>query len=491
MSASRERKKRMTQEGQPAPQKNPPKKKKVRESVIFAIVVILIPVIVFGSVFGYQAYWRNATVLTVGDHTVTTSQFNYFYRGAVNSMYSTYGNYLSLLGIDTSVALDEQKNPSAENDQTWAEYFSENAKTNAVNLYTVYDAAKAQGFTLSEEALHEIEEELNAIKTYAAMYSMDEDEYVAALYGKGCDMDSYRAYLELSHINDAYISSLTYTDQEIADRYAKDPTEFDTVSYYLYTVTASSFAEKKEDGTTAEVTDENRTSAKEAAEAMQNEFNTEDEKVTFNTDRFKSEITSSATEEIANWLYSEAKVDNVKLFQNEDTYYVVKMVGSSDNAYQTANALQIYIANDKEGEEPAEGTKTAAERMEELRNALKEDASKEKFEEYISTYSDNSSNGTVTQASRRSVSNEDMRSWLFDETRKDGDYKEFEDENGTYVLLFTGYDKLYKDMIVSNTLTNEWFEALTGAATYDYDADAAKHANVGLILNEVFSSASN
>ena len=39
---------------------------------------------------------------------MTTTEFNYFYRGALNSIYSTYGSYISLLGIDTSTPLDEQ-----------------------------------------------------------------------------------------------------------------------------------------------------------------------------------------------------------------------------------------------------------------------------------------------------------------------------------------------------------------------------------------------
>lgn len=77
-------------------------KKKLSEGWIFAIIVILIPVIVFGVIFGVQASWRNATVVSVGDHKVSTTEFNYFYRGALNSIYSTYGSYISLLGIDTS-----------------------------------------------------------------------------------------------------------------------------------------------------------------------------------------------------------------------------------------------------------------------------------------------------------------------------------------------------------------------------------------------------
>ena len=55
MSASRERKKRMVESEQAAPQQAKKTKKKLSEGWIFAIIVILIPVIVFGVIFGVQA----------------------------------------------------------------------------------------------------------------------------------------------------------------------------------------------------------------------------------------------------------------------------------------------------------------------------------------------------------------------------------------------------------------------------------------------------
>ena len=55
MSASRERKKRMVESEQVAPQQAKKTKKKLSEGWIFAIIVILIPVIVFGVIFGVQS----------------------------------------------------------------------------------------------------------------------------------------------------------------------------------------------------------------------------------------------------------------------------------------------------------------------------------------------------------------------------------------------------------------------------------------------------
>lgn len=68
MSASRERKKRMVESEQAAPQQAKKTKKKLSEGWIFCHYRHSDPVIVFGVIFGVQASWRNATVVSVGDH---------------------------------------------------------------------------------------------------------------------------------------------------------------------------------------------------------------------------------------------------------------------------------------------------------------------------------------------------------------------------------------------------------------------------------------
>ena len=279
MSASRERKKRMVESEQAAPQQAKKTKKKLSEGWIFAIIVILIPVIVFGVIFGVQASWRNATVVSVGDHKVSTTEFNYFYRGALNSIYSTYGSYISLLGIDTSTPLDEQSYAGSDEYDTWADFLADSAKTSAVDAYTVYDKAVEAGFSLSDDDKASIDNEINTLKTYAGVYSMDLDEYIEAMFGKGCNEKNYRHYLEVSKLHDAYIESLTYTEDERNARYEQDTTEFDTVTYYSYAVKASDFETKSDSSTdsteattSTEPSEEAIAAAREAANAMVSDF---------------------------------------------------------------------------------------------------------------------------------------------------------------------------------------------------------------------------
>lgn len=491
MSASRERKKRMTAEQQPVAQNPTPKKKKLPETLIFVVSIVLVLAIVFGSVAIYRAHWRNAVVLKVGEHEVSTVEFNYFLNSTVSDLVNTYGSYLSIIGLDPATKLTEQNIPTTDENaepQTWAAYLADSAKTMAVNYYTVYDEAVKNGYALTQEQLDTIENQITTLSTYAKLYGVSADTYIENMFGKGCGTDGYRDFLKLSYTYSDYISSLEYTDAELSDRYAQDPTEFDYVSYQLYTAAASSFAGKNDDGTTAEITDENRASAKAAAEEMLKKF--EGENVVDYTEQSKSSITSSVCEEAAEWLFgSSVKADDIKMFESGDNYYVVKFVSRTDNDYKTVNYLQLYIKNDSEDSTSTSDTtttQTAAEKVAAVKESLEKDSSEENFKKLVSSYSD-SSTGEYTQATHRSVSNQEVNDWLFNGNPSEGDYKVFETSAGTYAVLFQGYDKTCKNILVSNMLTNEWFEALTKDVAYDYSADNAMHCHVDYALNTVYN----
>ena len=244
--------------------------------------------------------------------------------------------------------------------------------------------------------------------------------------------------------------------------------------------------------TSTEPSEEAIAAAREAANAMVSDFKTDDENVSVMTERSKSEVTSSISEDAANWLYTEAKPGEAKLFEKDNTFYVLQLTSINDNNYQTVNALQLYIAKDASDKEYKDGEKTSEERVSELEAALKEDSSEEKFREYIKTYADNTSSYTITNGAHRSITPEVARTWLFDSSRKAGDTKEFVDDNGgTYVFFFQDFAETYRDLLVTNKLKTEWYDEVTSAATYTYDADAAKHANLGLTIANIYGSSSS
>ena len=504
MSASRERKKRM-QDGNvsaSAPQKKT--KKKLSEGWILAISVVLIVALVFGGVFGFRAYQRSRTVLTVGSHEVKVPEFNFFYYNTVSS----FANYASYVGIDTATALDKQNvttdalnylpvfgvdtsylsdyqanEEGVYEDVTWAQLFASATKDVIVETYAVYNEAVAAGYTLDDDDVAEIDSEIAEIKDVAVAQGEKPDELYARVFGSGCDEEGYRNYMIVAHTASHYPETLSYSDAEITARYEQSPEDFDVVSFYLYSAKASDYAETNEDGTTAEPTEENKATAKAAAEAMEKEFNIDDEKVTVCADYTKLSVSSSYGEEAAAWIFDTASLngESVKLFEKDDVYYVLKLAAKGD--YTSYNAIELYVAADPE--ELEEGETTAAEKIAAIEASLQADGSEENFRELVKEYVGEDSDGTVENLMRNSMAgvSKELFSWGLEE-HKAGDFAAFKTSGGTIFLYVTGFGDTHQTFSVSNTITNDWHKNITetAKASCGYDESAALGGNVGLVL---------
>lgn len=576
MSASRERKKRVVQEQQPAPAQQ--KKKKLSEGWIFAICMALIVVVVFGGIFTYRAVQRNKTVLTVGEHKISVKEFNYFYNSVVNSA-STYAN---LYGIKSGVGLNEQKvsttavtylgwfgmdatyfddktSDGETYDVTWAQYFASAARDYAVQAYTVYDRALADGYQADADEQKEIDNEITTLKTYAKNAGYSASSYLKLLFGSGSTIDSYRDFLNVTHTAEHYIGKITYTDEQLEARYNESPADFDAATYYCYTVNASSYidateaestdatepeettepvdetvetAEETVEETTEETVeetteapetteateateetteesaeekrtepnDEERAMAKKDAEAFAADFDESDDGAAVRADQTREKVKSGISEEAANWLFDEAKPNDVKLFASEDnnTYYVLKLIDKED--YFTSDLLYMLIKNDEEktddtADDTADGTAdntedaepTAEEKLADIRASMKEDGSEDNFKTLMTKYGATSTD--VQEAASRATYayfSKDALKWGAFEDRKAGDWSEFETSNGTYVVYYVGQNETLRYWNVTNTLKSEAIKAAIEVC--NYDESAAMAANVNLALNTTSSN---
>ena len=500
MSASRERKKRMDQGKTPAsaPQE---KKKKLSEGWILAICVVLIVALVFGGVLGFRAYQHNRTVLTVGSHDVTVSEFNFFYYNRVYSIASyasTFGidstkslkeqnvttdalTYLPLLGYDTSYFEPYKPNEDGVyEDVTWAQYLSTLTKDTIVQAYAIYNEAMAAGYTLDADDRKEIDDEIAALELQAATQGESLDGMLSRVFGSGCDEEGYRNYMTVIHVASHYPETLRYTDAQIAARYEESPEDFDIVSFYLYTTKASDYAEKDEEGKAGEPTEANEAEAKENAERMAADFRAMNDDVRVCADYTKSTVTNAYGEEAAAWLFDTATLDgeNVKLFEKDGTYYVIKLAAKGD--YRSYNAIELFIENDSE--EVAEGEMTAERKIAAISAAMKRDHSEENMKAMVEKYGDGS-DGVVENMMRSSMSGVDKSVFIWGlDSHKAGDFTSFITDNGTMFLFITGEGETKHNVSVSNTITSEWLEEIyeTALASCNYDEDAAMAGNVGL-----------
>lgn len=498
MSASSSRKKRMEQANLPVSE-TPKKKKKLSQGWVFAICILLVVALLIGGVLVYRMVKNNRTVLTVGDHDVTVREFNYFYNSTANNL----GNYASYVGIEAGIPLDQQnvtsdgamylglfgissdyltdKEPvDGTYDVTWAQLIASSARDTAVSAYAIYNEAMAAGYEIDEHLTSEIDEEVEVMQGYADTNGESLNHLIERVFGSGCNTKGYRDYLTVMHVAQHYPAGLRYEDDKIAARFDEDPDSFTVATYYLYSASAASFVEADEEGNKPDPTDAEKKQAEDAAKAMEKDFDIADATVQIKADNTRLSVTNNVSEDAAAWVFDEANDGDVKLFENNDTYYVVKLIDKKD--YQTLNGLEIVIQAD--GEELAEGEIPAAEKVEKIKASLEADASEANFRALMEEYgAEGEDLEGLTRSSLASVS-ADVLKWSL-EDRTAGDYVVAEVSGATIILFCTGNGESYSNVAVTSILTSEWSEELIAAATdaCAYDEAAALSANVGLTFN--------
>lgn len=531
MSASRERKKRMGMEQNAPAVRQPVEKKKISEGLIFAVVMLLIVACMIGFVIGRGIWARNQTVLTVGEHKVSVKEFNYFYNSIANQ-YLTYASYFgSSYGVTTETALDKTPISSghvtflqmmsmygylsldtsslrlAEDgsyEGTVAELLADNAKNQIISCYVTYDEAEKNGYELEESCYDEIDVEIEELKAHGKdNYGWSLNKTVRNTFGSGCTKQGYYDYMVLTHTASHYMEAIEYTDEEIEARYNEGTQEFDVAAFYYYTVSASDFVETDEEGNTPEATDAEKEKAKVSAEAMEKDFVMDDEEKTVNmiVDYTFDGVKNLCGEDAANWVFGEATADAVKLFNNEDTYYVLKFLNRDD--YDLANVMQIYVPADAEEteedheheegeehdhEETAEDVTPAADKLADIDNTLAADASVESFKALAEKYAEEGAEIEVEKLTRSSLLNvsEDSCLWAMEAGRAVGDYAKFEVSGGTLYVMITGYGNSFVNASVNQSLASEWLENACKAAmeVCGYDVKAAMRGNVGLAMSQ-------
>ena len=186
MSASREKNKRKEEAAAPAAANEAKKgmSKGLKTTLIAVCAVLIVCIVVFFYMLTSGFFASHTTAATVGTHKLTPAMVNYFYKGAYGNMQNQYGDFMSYV-IDSDTPLDEQVYDE-ESGETWADYFTDQGLINASNAYALYDAAKADGHTLSEDEQASIDSQISSLALYASYYGTNTSGYIAGVYGMRC-----------------------------------------------------------------------------------------------------------------------------------------------------------------------------------------------------------------------------------------------------------------------------------------------------------------
>ena len=487
MSASREKRRRREERASGIGVETTAKKGLTakQKSVLTSVISIVIAVAVFVVIVANSGIiQQKAVAVSVGTEKVTAATFNYYYKDAYYNFLNTYGDLASYF-FDTSLPLDEQQ---YSEDQTWADYFTDSAVAAAEQTAVLSAAAKEAGFELSQESIDTIDSTLETLETgvqsagYASVKS-----YLSTYYGKGCRVDSYRAYLEDNYLASEYATSVTngftYAEDQLAEFYEAHKDNYDTVTFRYFAVDAATASEEDTDfDATAALEDAKSLADSIANQAQGNEQAFidlarenapegyedlyEDDAYTLSSHYNKSNINTA----YADWLFSADRVEGeTTVIENGTTgYFVVMFLSRSANDYETVNVRHILVTPESDGEdvEPTEEQWAAAE---EIANDLytqwqEGDATEDSFAELADANSDDTGsvgNGGLYEGVYKGQMVTEFNDWCFDEAREIGDTEIVKTSYGYHIMYFSGIGDQYWLTLADNGLRsedyNEWY----------------------------------
>ena len=353
------------------------KKLRLYTGLFAAAIAVMILVVIVSRVTSSGMLQRSTTALTVGGTKVSAAELNHYYIDSVNGFLEQSGEYVSLFGLDTTKPLDEQFY-SETDELTWADYFLDQATTGAQNMYAVYNAAKAEGFTLSDEGKATIDATIENMEMTAVLRGFPSaDSYIAAVYGKGCNEKTFREYAEVQLIAQEYAvaknESLVYDEAALDAKDAENPAAFSAFSYHYYYMANTKFYEggtENEDGTKT-YSDEEMEAGRAACEAAANslaaattveELDAAIAALTINAEVENAKSTHAHDTMYANvpaaiqsWVTdSSRQAGDIEVIASEYTneegdksvagYYVVLFEGKDDNLTNLVNVRHILVS---------------------------------------------------------------------------------------------------------------------------------------------------
>ena len=392
------------------------KRFKIVSIVILAAVAVSI-VFSIGTSFYNRYTVLNQTYFQVGDHDITRLEYNYYFNNVYSNYLSMYGSYVSMMGLDTTVDLDEQTYPGNEN-MTWKDYFDQSAVEQIQQIKAMADEARENGFEYdSSEDMASYETEIAA---QAESASVSESEYYTLMYGDYATPSRIETFVEENLLASAYYNHLVEenqpADDEITAYYEENKNSYDTVTYrsFYFEVDTSAGEETGSEETTAV---ETTTAAEE----------TTVEETTLDTAEETAEETTAA----------------------EETTVEETTTGAEETAAEETTAAEAETETASEEETGMTDEEIAA-AMDELKVQADEMAARleagEDFEDLCVEYAseDQKENyggeedGSLTEEGSYFGAPSVAADWLFDESRQEGDITVLESEslNRYYVVQF-------------------------------------------------------
>lgn len=471
------------------------KSKKFKRNTVIALVVVI--VLVAGALFINSDYlYAKAPAVVIDDTTYTATDFNYYYRTAYSAFQEQYSSYLSLF-IDLNTPLDEQQCLySEEEDYTWADYFTDQALASMKSITALYDDAMAKGFTLSDEHLAELENNIKAYTTQAETNGYTLDAFLALTFGKGMNEENFRGILEKHMIANYYGASLaegfSYTDEELDEHYRANLADrYDRISYHVYFVSGSNkdFENLSDEAAKLAAAHERAAAIADAstgAEFADNLYETlsDDDKELFQgeeytlSDNWSDNLFSTYSE----WLLdAERKPGDSTVIDDEVGSYALLFLERDNNDYNMVNFRHILcnIELDENGEYTEDARATAEAKANILLSLYNADPGEVNFATMAVSNSDDTDSASVGglfENVYKGTMVPDLEAFCFAEGREPGDVAIVYGENpGTYagyhIVYYVGEGENFADSLAKNDLVQSDYTAYVEQLSAAYSVE--------------------
>jgi len=488
--------------------------KEKRKSRIIAtlVITVLLLITAVAIVINSAFIRRTLPVIQIDGVSFTTTEFEYFF----NSEYMEYANFMSQFQGMGGTMPDSNRPLSSqvyneETGETWADIIVNSAYDRMTNYVSLYNAAMAAGFKLSDEQITSIEDDMAMIGMQAVMNGFPSTEsLLQQMFGSSMNEEIYRSIMEFITIavsyNEHVRESFVYTPENLLAYYSDNKDELDVLNYRQFTVFAdqtdsADFTDDEAHGTA--ITDA-AAEARLQADTIAGAISGEDEFIAaayeYNAGLYpapESTLKRTQSERLDDnatvaWLLDETRTfGDVIVIDSDQGSNILFFVSRDDNNYRTAGMRQLLIMRETlnpedymYGEDDLEyiaafdrAEREARERAE-LVNSFFTAAGKteDALIDLMAEHSDDTTEGgyytNITKYPYQSSHLNTMQvvpeieEWLFDDDRSLGDSElVYTSAYGHHLLYFIGFGDIFFELIADDRMRtrdhNAWTEGLT------------------------------
>jgi len=485
-------------------------KEKRRSRIIsISIITVLLLVTAVAILVNSSFIRRTLPVVTIDGVNFSTTEFEFFF----NSEYMEYANFMSQfqgMGVsmpDPGRPLSGQiQNP--ETGETWADLMVERTLERLKNLVSLHNAAKANGFELSQEQRNEMEDEIAMVQMQATFGGFPSfDSLLQQMFGSSINEKIFREVTEFVKTAGDYSEfvreSFVYSTADLAAYYNENKDELDIINYRSLIVYAEE-PDVDEFITDAELEAAYQTAVEEArlqAAAIANGIENEEDFIQaageYREYYTEPELTLRANQagrldaSSSDWLLDEQRnYGDVTVLYTEHGSEIIMFVSRDDNNYQTVGMRQILISREfidpedfPEGEnDPGylaaleQADLDARERAESVHSLfVTAGESEDALIDLMAEHSDDTTFGgyytDITKFPYQSQHFQTMKvvpeieEWLFDENRVVGDSElVYTSAFGYHLLYFMGLGDPFFELIAEDRMRTrdhtEWIDGL-------------------------------